>query len=82
MPEIARESAANENQKTRRDRTPAADANTAVDHLAPLLRDKLDASERDDLERMLEAVAVIRGGPIEAQERFIARTVRVLAEQH
>ena len=27
-------------------------------------------------------VAVIHGGPIEAQERFIARTVRVLAEQH
>ncbi|ACK83848.1 hypothetical protein [Methylorubrum extorquens] len=82
MPEIARESAANENRKTCRECTPDADANTAVDHLAPLLRDKLDASERDDLERMLEAVAVIRGGPIEAQERFIARTVRVLAEQH
>jgi hypothetical protein len=61
---------------------PPADGNTALDHLAPLLRDKLDASERDDLERMLEAVAVIHGGPIEAQERFIAGTVRVLAEQH
>jgi len=45
---------------------PPADGNTALDHLAPLLRDKLDASERDDLERMLEAVAVIHGGPIEA----------------
>ncbi|MCG5244968.1 hypothetical protein [Methylorubrum extorquens] len=46
------------------------------------MRDKLDASERDDLERMLETVAVIHGGLIEAQEPFIARTVRVLAEQH
>ncbi|MBB2960067.1 hypothetical protein [Methylobacterium sp. R2-1] len=60
----------------------ASDANTAVDHLAPLLREKLDPSERDDRERMLEAVAVIHGGPIDAQEKFIARTVRVLAEQH
>jgi hypothetical protein len=58
----------------------ASDADTAVDHLAPLLREKLDASERDDLERMLEAVAVVHGGPIDAQERLIARTVRVLAE--
>ncbi|SOR29608.1 conserved protein of unknown function [Methylorubrum extorquens] len=66
MPEIAREFAANENRETRRDCTPPADGNTALDHLAPLLRDKLDASERDDLERMLEAVAVIHGGPIEA----------------
>ncbi|CAO4142343.1 hypothetical protein DHODJN_05485 [Methylorubrum extorquens] len=55
-----------ENRRTLRDCTPAADANTAVNHLAPLLRDKLDASDRDDLERMLEAVAVIHGGPIEA----------------
>ncbi len=82
MPGIARESAASENRKTCRDCTPAADANRAVDHLAPLMRDKLDASERDDLERMLETVAVIHGGLIEAQEPFIARTVRVLAEQH
>ena len=58
----------------------ASDADTAVDHLAPLLREKLDASERDDLERMLEAVAVVHGGPIDAQEKLIARTVRVLAE--
>ena len=57
----------------------ACDANTAVDHLAPLLREKLDASERDDLERMPETVAVVHGSPIDAQERLIARTVRVLA---
>ncbi len=38
--------------------------------------------EGDDLERMLEAVAVIHGGLIEDKERIIARTVRVLAEQH
>ncbi|MEH3119670.1 MAG: hypothetical protein PGN25_19345 [Methylorubrum populi] len=62
--------------------TQASDANTAIDHLAPLLREKLDPSERDDLERMLEAVAVVHGGPIETQEKMIARTVRVLAEQH
>ncbi|CAO4133496.1 hypothetical protein OFEAOIEE_LOCUS1226 [Methylorubrum extorquens] len=31
---------------------------------------------------MLEAVAVIHGGLIEDKERIIARTVRVLAEQH
>ncbi|MGW9818421.1 hypothetical protein ACUXK4_000975 [Methylorubrum extorquens] len=31
---------------------------------------------------MLETVAVIHGGPIEAQEHFIARSVHVLAEQH
>ena len=62
--------------------TQASDANTAVDHLAPVLREKLDASERDELEQMLEAVAVIHGGPTETQERLIARTVRVLAEQH
>jgi len=61
---------------------PPADGNTTLDHLAPLLRDKLDSSERDDLERMLEAVAVIHGGPIEALEHFIARSVLVLAEQH
>lgn len=61
--------------------TQASDAATAVDPLAPLLREKLDAGERDDLERILEAVAVIHGGPIEAQEKLIARTVRVLAEQ-
>ena len=30
---------------------------------------------------MLETVAVIYGGPIEAQEQFIARSVHVLAEQ-
>ncbi|AWI91713.1 hypothetical protein C0214_15575 [Methylobacterium sp. DM1] len=60
----------------------ASDADTAVDHLAPLLREKLDDAERDELEQMLEAVAVIHGGPIEAQEKLIARTVRVLAEQH
>lgn len=60
----------------------ALDAATAVDHLAPLLREKRDASERDELERMMEAVANVHGGPIEAQETLIARTVRVLAEQH
>lgn len=60
----------------------ASDADTAVDHLAPLLREKLDDAERDELEQMLEAVAVIHGGLIEAQEKLIARTVRVLAEQH
>lgn len=60
----------------------ATDADTAIDHLAPLLREKLDASERDDLERMLEAVAVVHHGPTDRQERLIARAVRVLAEQH
>ena len=58
----------------------ACAANGAVDHLAPHLREKLDASERSDLEWMPEAVAVVHGGPIDAQERLIARTVRVLAE--
>lgn len=62
--------------------TQASDADTAVDHLAPLLRDKLNAAERDDLERMLEAVAVIHGGPIDGQEKLIARTVRLLAEPY
>ncbi|MCE4225849.1 hypothetical protein HCU64_19025 [Methylobacterium sp. C25] len=60
--------------------TQAADAETAIDHLAPLLREKLTVSERDDVERMLEAVAVIHQGPTDRQERLIARTVRVLAE--
>lgn len=60
----------------------ASDAATAIDHLAPLLREKLDAAERNELEQMLEAVAIVHGGPIEAQETLIARTVRVLAEQH
>lgn len=58
----------------------AADADTAADHLAPLLREKLDRSERDDLERMLEAVAVVHNGPTEAQEKFISRTLRVLSQ--
>ncbi|GLS44125.1 hypothetical protein GCM10007884_21120 [Methylobacterium brachythecii] len=59
----------------------AADAETAIDQLAPLLREKLTPSERDDVEQMLEAVAVIHQGPTDRQERLIARTVRVLAEQ-
>lgn len=58
-----------------------SDADTAIGYLAPLLREKLDATERDELERMLEAVAVIHQGPIEAQERLIARIVRALAEK-
>ena len=59
----------------------ASDPNSAIAHLAPLLREKLDAAERNDLERMLEAVAVIHQGPTEAQERLIARVVRTLAEE-
>lgn len=61
--------------------TQISDADTAIGHLAPLLRKQLDTSERDDLERMLEAVAVIHNGPIEAQERLIARIMRSLTEQ-
>ena len=60
----------------------AESSDVAVDHLAPLLREKLDTAERNDLERMLENVAVIHQGPVEAQERLIGRTLRVLAEQH
>ncbi|WP_457107192.1 hypothetical protein [Methylobacterium sp. P5_C11] len=56
-----------------------ADAETALGHLAPLLREKLTPSEHADLERMLGAVAAIHQGPIPAQEGLMARTARSLA---
>lgn len=59
----------------------AADAGTAVDLLAPLLRERLDRSEHAHLERMLESVAMVHGGPTDAQEALIARTVHAIAEQ-
>ncbi len=85
--ELARISAPNDDLSARlayirHAATQATDADMAIDHLMPLLRDKLDMSERADLERMLEAVASVHGGPIEAQEKMIARTIRLLAEQH
>ncbi len=60
----------------------AENADVVLNHLAPLLGEKLDASERNDLERMMETVALVHQGPTEAQQRLISRTVRVLAEEH
>lgn len=52
----------------------------AVDEAAPLLREALTRAERKDLHTMLERVAALHGGPSEAQERIIARTLRRLGE--
>ena len=55
-----------------------ADVDTALGHLAPLLRDSLDPSERADLERMLERVAAIHQGPVPEQEALMGKTIRSL----
>lgn len=52
----------------------------AVDAAARLLREKLTRAERDDVRPMLDRVAVLHGGPSDAQERIIERTLRRLAE--
>lgn len=57
-----------------------ADADTALGHLAPLLRDTLAPSERADLERMLDSIAAIHQGPIPAQESLLARMTRSLSQ--
>lgn len=59
----------------------AADAEVAIRHVAPLLREKLSLSERDDLERMLKAVAAVHQGPTQVQESLIARVVRAVANE-
>ncbi|SDO41911.1 hypothetical protein SAMN05216360_12243 [Methylobacterium phyllostachyos] len=57
-----------------------ADTDTALGHLAPLLRQKLTASELADLERMLANIAAIHQGPIPVQESLLARTRRSLIQ--
>ena len=61
--------------------THAKDAASATDELAPLLREKLIPSERNDLEHMLRVVAAVHDGPTLEQENLIARIKRALAEQ-
>ncbi|MCJ2036489.1 hypothetical protein [Methylobacterium sp. J-068] len=58
----------------------APEADAAVRVLAPLLRDRLTGAERNDLSRMLGAVAAVHQGPTEAQERFIEQVQRALHE--
>jgi hypothetical protein len=50
----------------------AAVPDEAVAALAPLLRDKLTPSEREDLLGMLQRVAELHGGATDGQERLIA----------
>jgi hypothetical protein len=50
----------------------------AVDALAPMLRDRLDRAECNQLLEMLSRVADVHGGPIPEQEKLIARVERAL----
>lgn len=58
----------------------APEPDTAIRSLAPLLRDRLTQTERDDLCRMLRAVATVHQGPTEAQNRFIEQVRRAVYE--
>jgi hypothetical protein len=58
----------------------APDSDTAIRALAPLLRDRLTRAERDDLCRMLRAVATVHQGPTETQNRFIEQVRRAIHE--
>jgi hypothetical protein len=50
----------------------------AVDSLAPILRERLDRAECNQLLEMLSRVADVHGGPIPEQEKLIARVERAL----
>ncbi len=50
----------------------------AVDALAPLLRERLDRAECNELLDMLSRVAEVHGGPVPEQEKLIARVERAL----
>ena len=58
----------------------AADPETVIRHLVPLLREKLSPTERADLERMLETISAIHQGPIPTQQTLIAKITRGLME--
>lgn len=58
----------------------APDPDLAIRSLAPLLRDRLTQGERDDLCRMLTAVATVHQGPTESQNRFIEQVRRAIYE--
>ena len=58
----------------------APDPDTAIQSLAPLLRVRLTQAERDDLCRMLRAVATVHQGPTEPQNRFIEQVRRAIHE--
>lgn len=59
----------------------APDPNAAIQSLAPLLRDRLTRTERDDLCEMLEDVAGVHQGPTDAQAAYIERIRRALNEE-
>jgi hypothetical protein len=50
----------------------------AVDALAPLLRERLDRAECNQLLEMLSRVADVHAGPVPEQEKLIARVERAL----
>jgi hypothetical protein len=56
----------------------ASAADDAIDALAPLLRDRLDRAECNELLDMLSRVAEVHGGPTTGQEKLIARVERSL----
>lgn len=58
----------------------APDPDAALQTLAPLLRDRLTRTERDDLCEMLEDVAGVHQGPTDAQAAYIERIRRALHE--
>jgi hypothetical protein len=59
------------------EQSPCVDS--ALEHLAPLLRANLTGEERRDLVAMLERVAAVHGGPTPEQERLINLVARAMA---